>query len=266
MEESTMVWLPKGYQIQSFLRIASISVALYDYLETAPTAYRFYREQWRSRRLTASCVLFMLLRLFSIIALTLSSVGFFYGGFNPKSCERFFLLPPIFKVLQIMVSQAILGFRVYNLAQRSEKVLYVGLFVYITTCSLQWVSTLVERDAVVDKHVHNCRAFSEQPKHLGAWVFYTIAMVYDILMTLTSVFYLLRYKLTSSSGSLMLKLVNMMLSDGLGYLIALTATNAINVTLYKTSTDIQSAAYVLGPTWLHYASSSDTPERHLATA
>ncbi|KAJ3568450.1 hypothetical protein NP233_g5705 [Leucocoprinus birnbaumii] len=160
------------------------------------------------------------------------------------------------QVLQIMVSQAILGLRVYNLAQRSESILYVGLFVYITTCSLQWVSTLVEREgadlwltvsmedswsvvALIDSHFHNCRAFSEQPKHLGAWVFYTIAMVYDALMTLASGFYLLRYKLTSSSGSLMSKLINMMLSDGLGYLIALTATNAINVTLYKSSTDTQ---------------------------
>ncbi|KAF9453932.1 hypothetical protein P691DRAFT_523443 [Macrolepiota fuliginosa MF-IS2] len=198
--ESHLAVLPEGYQVQSFLRIAAISVALYDYLETLPTAWRFYNEQWRLRRITVSTVLFTLLRFTSIVVLTLSSIGFFYDKFDDRLCKRFFLLPPIFKVFQIMVSQAILGFRVYNLAKRSDKVLYIGTFVYFATCSLQWVSTLVQREVLVGEEISNCRAFDKQG-HLGAWAFYAVAIAYDILTTLTSVSYLMRYKLTSSSGS-----------------------------------------------------------------
>jgi len=137
-----------------------------------------------------------------------------------------------------MISQAILGFRVYNLSKRSDSILYAGLVVYVVTCSLQWVSTLLEREALVDDKIHNCRAFNKQGA-LSAWTFYALAMTYDILMTATSAFYLLKYKLTSTHGSVMSKVVNMMLYDGLGYLIALTGINILNLILYKTSSDIQ---------------------------
>jgi len=251
MEDSPLVLLPEGYQLQTFFRVASISVAIYDYLETFPTAWRFYKEQLRLRRLTASATLFILLQFSSVIVLTLSNTGFFYNYFDQRLCERFFLLPPIFKVLQTMISQAILGFRVYNLSKRSDSILYAGLVVYVVTCSLQWVSTLLEREALVDDKIHNCRAFNKQGA-LSAWTFYALAMTYDILMTATSAFYLLKYKLTSTHGSVMSKVVNMMLYDGLGYLIALTGINILNLILYKTSSDIQSAGASLGYciTWI----------------
>ncbi|RXW21328.1 hypothetical protein EST38_g4524 [Candolleomyces aberdarensis] len=102
------------------MRVASLAVALYDYLETVPTAYKFYKEHWEYRRFTISVILFAAIRIVSVSTLTVSNVGFFYNKFTMETCARFYLLPPIFKVLQSMVSQGILGVR-FNGSRRFIK-------------------------------------------------------------------------------------------------------------------------------------------------
>ncbi|KAF8160903.1 hypothetical protein B0H34DRAFT_356698 [Crassisporium funariophilum] len=242
-----------AYTIAGYMRIASIAIALYDYLETQPTAWRFYREHWQSRRMTISVVLFFLLRFVSILTLTLSSVGFFYGEFTMPICARFYLLPPVFKVVQAMVSQAILGIRAFNLSRRSRSIGYFLLVVYIAACILQWVTNLYQRtpqliaigvagDIAVGHG--NCRAFN-QVKRLGAWIFYAISIIYDVMTTSMSIWYLLKYKF-KTTNSMMSKVTRMMLYDGLGYLFVLTAINILNLILYKTSQEIQTAGASLG--------------------
>ncbi|KAG6857772.1 hypothetical protein H0H87_004188 [Tephrocybe sp. NHM501043] len=52
-----------------------------------------------------------------------------------------------------------------------------------------------------------CRAYNPVIK-LGAWIYYAVAVIYDFATTAISAFYLLKYKLTSSS-SLMSKVTRM---------------------------------------------------------
>ncbi|TFK44487.1 hypothetical protein BDQ12DRAFT_673071 [Crucibulum laeve] len=245
--------LSEAYTIAAYMRIASIAVGLYDYLETQPTAWRFYKEQWRSRRISLSTVLFILIRFISICALTVSSVGFFYEKFTLTICEKYYLLPPAFKVLQAMVSQAILGIRAYNLSKRSRKVGCFLMAVYVIACILQWITTLYQRSPRLgDRHGNvvkpggsgNCGAFSEG-KQLGAWIYYAIAIIYDSTVTGMSAWFLLKYKF-ATRNSMMSKVTKMMLYDGLGYLVTLTAVNVLNLILYKTSRDIQNAGASLG--------------------
>ncbi|RDB24820.1 hypothetical protein Hypma_008004 [Hypsizygus marmoreus] len=251
-----------AYTIAAYLRIASIAVALYDYLETLPTIIRFFREQYKSRRLSLSFVLLVLIRASSILVLTISNVGFFYGKFTHATCKKFFLLPPTFKVLQVMVSQAILGVRAWNLARRSRRSSYFLVTLYFIACVLQWITTLYQRTPDLGGPVHvsarqqiltspgslilaimqqgNCRAFN-QARQLGAWIYYAIAVVYDFSTTAVAVFYLLKYKM-ASNNSLMSKVTRMMLYDGIGYFIALAGVNVFNLILYKKGQDIQTAA------------------------
>ncbi|KAJ2931304.1 hypothetical protein H1R20_g5841, partial [Candolleomyces eurysporus] len=196
------------------MRVASLAVALYDYLETLPTAYKFYKEHWEYRRFTISVILFAAIRLVSVSTLTISNVGFFYNKFTIETCSRFYLLPPIFKVLQSMVSQGILGVR-YNGSRRFIK------------------------EAHGSMATHACRAFNEAT-HLGAWIFYAVAMIYDVGITVLSIFYLLKYKLVMKN-TMMAKVTKMMLYDGLGYLLVLTGVNILNLLLYKESPEIQTA-------------------------
>jgi len=134
-----------AYTISAYLRIASIAISLYDYLETIPTVWRFYKEQYKSRRISLSFVLFILIRATSISALVISNVGFFYGYFSASSCAKYFLLPPTFKVFQVMVSQAILGVRAWNLGRRSYKITYLLFALYGIACILEWITTLYQR-------------------------------------------------------------------------------------------------------------------------
>ncbi|KAF8200740.1 hypothetical protein BJ912DRAFT_579075 [Pholiota molesta] len=230
--------------IAAYMRITSIAIATYDFLETQPTAWRFYKEHWHSRRLTISILLFCLLRFTSIVVLTISSVGFFYTHFTIQSCRQFYLLPPTFKVIQSMVSQAILGVRTFNLSRRSQHVGWFLILIYLAACALQWISTLYQRTPSIGDVKANCRPFN-QAQHLGAYVFYAVAIVYDTLTTSLSIWYLLKYKF-KTSNSIMLKLSKMMLYDGLGYLVALTSVNILNLILYNQTQDIQTAGASLG--------------------
>ncbi|KAF9476367.1 hypothetical protein BDN70DRAFT_882542 [Pholiota conissans] len=233
-----------AFDVAAYMRVTSIAIAAYDYLETQPTAWRFYREHWQSRRLTISIVLFSLLRFTSIAVLTISNIGFFYSRFTPESCRQFYLLPPAFKVIQSMVSQAILGVRTFNLSRRSRSVGWFLITIYLAACVLQWVTTLYQRTPRIGDVKVSCRPFN-QAKQLGPYIFYAVAIVYDTLTTSMSVWYLLKYKF-KTTNSVMSKLSKMMLYDGLGYLIALTVVNILNLILYKQAQDIQTAGASLG--------------------
>ncbi|KAF7312989.1 hypothetical protein MKEN_00983600 [Mycena kentingensis (nom. inval.)] len=114
-----------------YLRTASLAIAAYDYLQTLPFEVRICREAWRNRRMSSSFIFFILIRYTSIFVLTISNVAYFGSTFTRSICGHFFLLPSVFKLLQAMVSQAILGFRAYNLSRKSRPMGLFLLFVFV---------------------------------------------------------------------------------------------------------------------------------------
>ncbi|KAH9027459.1 hypothetical protein EDB83DRAFT_1910910 [Lactarius deliciosus] len=66
------------------LRVASLTIAAYDYLLTLPAEYRLYKS---SNRRSTGLILFVLLRYSSIMVLVISNVGFFHHNFTPKTCN-----------------------------------------------------------------------------------------------------------------------------------------------------------------------------------
>ncbi|KAF8973184.1 hypothetical protein BDZ97DRAFT_1900968 [Flammula alnicola] len=174
-----------AFTIAAYMRVVSIAIAAYDYLETQPTAWRFYKEHWQSRRLTCVSVSFAEDGIFQ--------VGFFYSHFTDKSCRQFYLLPPAFKVLSDVSKCLVKTCRTFNLSRRSKGVGWLLLSVYTAACILQWVSTLYQRTR------KSCRPFN-QATQLGAYVFYAVAIVYDTLTTSMSIFYLLKYKLNTTNS------------------------------------------------------------------
>ncbi|KAF8638073.1 hypothetical protein AX16_010705 [Volvariella volvacea WC 439] len=77
-------------------------------------------------------------------------------------------------------------------------------------------------------------------------------MIYDLTTTVLTVIFLLRYKFSASISSVISHLTKMMLYDGLGYFIVLTGVNVLNLILYRSAHDIQTAAASLGycVTWI----------------
>ncbi|KAJ8584355.1 hypothetical protein M405DRAFT_826965 [Rhizopogon salebrosus TDB-379] len=232
---------------EKYLRIASVSIALYDYIITLPAEWRFYRSQSSILRLSLACVLFILIRYISIVVMIISNYGYFATGFTDETCRNFFLLPPAFKVVQIMISQVILGIRTFNIAKRDKRIGIFLLLLYIVSVALEWFTNLFDRfPASVDG---NCTS-GNPGKTLSAWLYYLAAMIYDVAMLTISTSHLLRYSPLSNRLG---QLIRVLIYDGIGYFLILSGVNIFNLILYHT-TDFatQSAGSSLGYaiTWI----------------
>lgn len=220
---------------EKYLRIASISVALYDYIITLPAEWRFYRSQSSCFRLRLACILFILIRYGSIIVMILSNYGVFSTGFTQESCKHYYMVAPVFKVIQTMISQVILGVRTFNIARRDRRIGIALVVLYFVSVSLEWFTNMFDRIPVVVSG--NCTP-GNPGKILSAWLYYTVAMSYDLAVLTISTVYLLRYN--PLSGRLE-RLVRVLIYDGIGYFVVLTGSNIFNIVLYHTS-DIETQA------------------------
>ncbi|KAA1473047.1 hypothetical protein DENSPDRAFT_881736 [Dentipellis sp. KUC8613] len=234
------------------LRIASLSIALYDYVHTLPAEWRYYRNQPKPFRLSTGLVLFVLIRYVSIVVLVVSNVGFFSHSFTQASCHRFYMAAPVLKVIQTMVSQAILGFRAWNISRRSR---LVGLGILgggLVITGLEWFTNLYHRIPVSTNasSLHARETNSDPDNELAVWLFYLLSMVYDLVTLSVSTLYLIKYRPHSSAMS---HLIRVMLYDGLWYFVVLTGSNVLNVILYRGNDEsLQSSGASLGyaVTWI----------------
>ncbi|KAF9219601.1 hypothetical protein BS17DRAFT_789051 [Gyrodon lividus] len=236
----------------AYIRVASTSIAAYDYLRTFPTAYDFYETEWKSSQISVSLCLFVLIRFTSIALLIISNIGFFDTHFSFETCSRFYLIAPIFKAFQIMISQCIMGVRTYNLSGRSKGIGYFLLVFYLIACGLQWYSNLYNRRPSFEPAIGDCLGKLLSGDQIGSWFYYVIAIVYDITTTTISVSYLVKYKRTLSNTSIIFRFIDSMLYDGMGYFVMLTVPNAVNLALFQSHDPIQTAAVTIGyvMTWL----------------
>ncbi|KAF8136053.1 hypothetical protein K438DRAFT_1882033 [Mycena galopus ATCC 62051] len=198
-----------SYEISAYLRVASLAIASYDYLQTLPFELRMWRRAWKGRQFPYT----------SILVLTLSNFSFFYSGFDREGCRRFYLIPALFKGL----SSTPLA---YNLSRKSGSIGYALLLFYFVASSLEWLSSVQNRTMVFTDPIGNCGSHSSTSAW-GAWVSYVVAIIYNFVTTVVCIFFLLRLK--TSTGSMMSRVTRMMLVDGIGYFVALTGINFVNL-------------------------------------
>ncbi|KAI0252195.1 hypothetical protein BJV78DRAFT_379360 [Lactifluus subvellereus] len=244
---SAMVMLDTGTTIPTSrlavgnnLRVVSIAVAIYEYFLTLPSEYRLYMST-NQRKL--GLILFILIRYSSVILMVISNTGFFYNHFSPNSCSHYYYVAPVFKVIQLMVSQAILGVRTYRIYRtycrcisprtycisiRKDWVGWIILSTYVIT--FQWFSNLLYLIPAMTNG--NCVATSSHPQiPVSTWSLYLAAMLFDCFALSISTVCLIKMRVPGASSAS--RLVNIMLYDGLGYFVALTAVNMMNVFLHR---------------------------------
>ncbi|KAG2338007.1 hypothetical protein BDR05DRAFT_1004545 [Suillus weaverae] len=262
MKELTVV--VDNQATEKYLRIASISIAFYDYIITLPAEWRFYRSQSSIFRLRLACILFILIRYGSIMVMILSNYGVFSTSFTQETCKHYYMVAPVFKVIQTMISQVILGVRTFNIARRDRRIGITLVVLYFVSVSVGCYDTSVTSllpglAGMVHQHVRpdTRRFFRERNsgKILSAWFYYTVAMSYDLAVLTISTVYLLRYHPLSSRLEW---LVRVLIYDGIGYFVVLTGryarlvlgtplssissgSNILNIILYHTS-DIKTQA------------------------
>ncbi|KAG2360331.1 hypothetical protein BDR07DRAFT_1412865 [Suillus spraguei] len=215
--------------MEKYMRVASISIASYDYILTLPAEWRFYRSQSSFFNMSLSCVLFILIRYISIVTLVTSNYGYFSTGFTQQACQQYYLVIPVFKAVQTMISQVILGVRTYNIARRDRRVGIALLAAYFSLVSVEWFTDMYGRAPVVIDG--NCTP-ADAGKTLSTWFFYLAALLYDIVMVSISTKYLLQYNPMSGRVE---RLTRVLIYDGIGYFITLTVSNVLNLILYHTT-------------------------------
>ncbi|KAI0252205.1 hypothetical protein BJV78DRAFT_380092 [Lactifluus subvellereus] len=225
--DTTIPPSPDKLAVDTNLRVVSIAVAISEYFYTLPSEYRLYISADRRK---LGLTLFILIRYSSVILMVISNMGYFYDHFSPKSCGHYYYVAPVFKVIQLMVSQAILGLRTYCISIRNIWVGRIILSTYVIVVGFQWFSNLLYLIPIMTNG--NCVAASSHPQlPVSAWSFYLAAMLFDCIALSISTVYLLRMRVAGASS--VSRLVNIMLYDGLGYFVALTAVNTLNVFLHR---------------------------------
>ncbi|KAG1728802.1 hypothetical protein EDB19DRAFT_1832657 [Suillus lakei] len=186
---------------EKYLRIASISIAFYEYILTLPAEWRFYRSQSSIFHPSLSCVLFILIRG--------QQLRILLDQLHPtKRVNNIILLH--------LSSKVILGVRTFNVAKRDRRIGIVLLLIYFFLVSVEWFTDMFARTPVVING--NCTP-ADAGKVLSTWFFYLTAMLFDIVMVAVSTTHLLRYNPMSSRVE---RLIRVLIYDGIGYFIILS--------------------------------------------
>ncbi|EJD38878.1 hypothetical protein AURDEDRAFT_116320, partial [Auricularia subglabra TFB-10046 SS5] len=227
-----------------YLRVAGMTIAAWEYINTLSAEYRFYSSQERVLRPSLACILFILIRYISVVLVIVGSFGFF-GHFTDEQCQRFYLAAPALKVVQTLVSQAILGLRTFAISNRSRQIGY-GLAALLTVVgTLEAVVTFYGRIPDTDPTHTNCTS-GNKPGERYASLHYIFAMGYDLVCTIISSWHLL------GRGDVkqftIPRLCRVMLMDGLMYFGLLTGVNTLNIIMFRSTPviELQSAAAVMG--------------------
>ncbi|KAG2746903.1 hypothetical protein P692DRAFT_20807240 [Suillus brevipes Sb2] len=184
---------------EKYLRIACIAIACYDYIVTLPAEWRFYRSQSSIFHLSLACVLFFLIRYVSIMTIAASNYGFFSTTFTQQTCQKYYLVAPIFKIAQTMISQVILGVRTFNIARRDKRIGIALLLLYLFSISGEWFADLFHRTRKLWLiSINNSCTPVNSARVLSTWFYYLPVILYDIVMVTVSTMHLLRYNPLSS--------------------------------------------------------------------
>ncbi|KAG2051793.1 hypothetical protein BDR06DRAFT_997969 [Suillus hirtellus] len=198
---------------------ATSRLIMLSYILTLPAEWRFYQSESS----------FFHLSYVSIVTVVVSNYGFFSTTFTQQTCQKYYLLAPIFK-----------GVRTFNIARRDRRIGTALLLLYLFSISAEWFVDLF----------HGTPAVLDLGKVLSTWFFYFPVMLYDIVMVTVSTMYLLRYNPLSSRVE---RLIRVLIYDGIGYFLVLSVSNVLNLIFYHTTNlETQSAGASIGyiVTWI----------------
>ncbi|KAF9518520.1 hypothetical protein BS47DRAFT_1338203 [Hydnum rufescens UP504] len=215
-------------ELLHYLRVASLSIALYDYLATLPAEFRLYASQPSFLRMSNACILFIAVRYVSVVCLVASSWGFFGTGFSPKVCQRYYLVTPATKLLAVLISQIIISIRTYAISRKSPWVFWTLCALFIACLLPELVGTVYKKIPVQDMY-QNCTSGNIVRM---SWLHYLAAVVFDVVTTGISTTYLL---INSPTLSPMSGLSRLLLKEGMSYFFVLTLVNLANLYVFRTS-------------------------------
>lgn len=179
--------------ISGQLRIAALSLALVDVLQTAPREIRLYQSDSGSFKK----LLFPAARYFGIAAIILNSV-FYFGSWQPDSCRRAHLVPGIFQFLAMVLTQAIYFYHTFTISKHSRNTFGILTFLIITLTPLQAIAVTFRREPStfvneLTKH-SSCLSLVPSGKFNAGPVLYLSHLGYDLFVMVLSTYHLYQSK------------------------------------------------------------------------
>ncbi|KAH9925700.1 hypothetical protein B0H21DRAFT_141474 [Amylocystis lapponica] len=247
--DETGQWCADCDNLSAYLRIASLAVAGYDWLCTIPVEFEIYGEQVSFFHMGRACVLFALIRYFSIVTLLSNNIGFFATNMPAAACARFIFFAPVMKCAQMAVAHIILFVRTWAISGRVKWVFWILLLLLVSCVTLELWSSIYKR-IPTQSPSGNC-ASGNAPGYKVSFVFYVAAMVFDTACLVIATMYLWMQSFTRGG---MHGLARVLFNEGLLYFVVLHAANMLNLIVWLRAWTVQeqSAASSLGYslTWI----------------
>ncbi|KAG9080282.1 hypothetical protein FS749_008066 [Ceratobasidium sp. UAMH 11750] len=210
-----------GDVLTSNLRVATFSIAAFDYLQTIPGEIKLYRRQYAQGKVSIVCMLFIAVRYISIVSLVVNGIGFYSTSFDMESCQKFRLIPPITKMLAGLASQGLIFMRTWAISRKSRLVLIVLSALCLVSLPMLIVGNVYKRAPFVKNG--SCIAKQINGTFNSAPLYYGAMSGFDLVACGIATYYLI----DRSAGSVMSRFTKKVLQHGMMYAFGTTLVNII---------------------------------------
>ncbi|CAE6485075.1 unnamed protein product [Rhizoctonia solani] len=210
-----------GDPLTSNLRVATFSIAAFDFIQTIPGEIKLYRRQIAQGRMSIVCFLFIVVRYVSVVSLVLNGVGFYSSSFDAESCRKFRLAAPVTKMVAGLASQGLIFMRTWAISRKSRFVLIVLSILCITTLPMMIIGNVYKRDPYLKNG--SCIAKQAPGAFNSAPMYYGAMTGFDVIACGIATYYLI----DRNSSSAMSKFTKKVMQHGMIYAFGTTLGNII---------------------------------------
>ncbi|KAH7338289.1 hypothetical protein B0J17DRAFT_418438 [Rhizoctonia solani] len=210
-----------GDPLTSNLRVATFSIAAFDFIQTIPGEIKLYRRQIAQGRMSMVCFLFIVVRYVSVLSLVLNGVGFYVTGFDEESCRKFRLAPPVTKMIAGLASQGLIFMRTWAISRKSRPVLIILSVLCIITLPMMVIGNVYKRDPYIRDG--SCIAKQRPGAFNSAPMYYGAMSGFDLIACGIATYYLI----DRNSSAAMSRFTKKVMQHGMMYAFGTTLGNII---------------------------------------
>ncbi|CAE7066238.1 unnamed protein product [Rhizoctonia solani] len=210
-----------GDPLTSNLRVATFSIAAFDFIQTIPGEIKLYRRQIAQGRMSFVCFLFIVVRYVSVLSLVLNGIGFYASGFDLESCRKFRLAAPVTKMFAGLASQGLIFMRTWAISRKSRFVLVVLSTLCVITLPMMVIGNVYKRDPYVKNG--SCIAKQAPGAFNSAPMYYGAMSGFDVIACGIATYYLI----DRNSSAAMSKFTKKVMQHGMIYAFGTTLGNII---------------------------------------
>ncbi|CAE6527123.1 unnamed protein product [Rhizoctonia solani] len=210
-----------GDPLTSNLRVATFSIAAFDFLQTIPGEIKLYRKQIAQGRMSIVCFLFIVVRYVSIVSLVLNGIGFYATSFDMESCRKFRLAAPVTKMFAGIASQGLIFMRTWAISRKSRPVLITLSTLCIITLPMLVMGNVYMREPAVTNG--SCIAKQRTGTFNSAPMYYGAMSGFDIIACGIATYYLI----DRNSNGAMSRFTKKVMHHGMIYAFGTTLVNII---------------------------------------